>query len=688
MNINFFSTNKKRTVFPSDSFDEKNPMYELGVMNKTEKKQHRIEDDFPEEKYSEDDFEDENPLNKSRLDCGQGVFYQENTMLNMDLPIVTIKEESSSEEEEKEEKVFTISELEEIFVYGRHNVKHSDTESPDIELGVSSVSGDYEDSKKSGNSTDSTRSTSTTESRKSLWNKMIEDGKIDLIINENSGMLDQDLVFPSPPTNKEKVMYHKSGKVLIVSMGVFSFTALVLGMWLFALTSPYFYFFCVVALFIMIYLFVSYLVVTAWAKEFDLEKHNDIILTAAANNYLPSVDIYLPVCNEPVALLDNTWKYIKELEYPNFTVHVLDDGAKEEVKYLAELYGFNYVCREDRPHLKKAGNIRYTFARTSGDIFVIFDADFCPRPEFLTETIPYFMDEKIGILQTPQFFRRDKNQSWQEKGANVSQEFFYRLVQVARDRFNSAICVGTCGVYRRSAHEAFGGTAEIEHSEDVYTGFRVAQQGYKVKYVPQILALGVCPDNSKAYFSQQKRWASGCLQLTSSREFWKSNIGFMGKLCHFTGFMYYLATSLSMFTGPLPSLILIFFRPDLVFWFNVIFTVPGVFFSVIVMRCWAKQKYSFACYRVKVLQNYAHFFALKEVVTNSAASWVPSGSSSKKKKTAYDDAVKMMIGLTVFYSSMIIGGSCWRISEYPFYHFIPSVLIALSEMVLNVCTLM
>ena len=153
------------------------------------------------------------------------------------------------------------------------------------------------------------------------------------------------------------------------------------------------------------------------------------------------------------------------------------------------------------------------------------------------------------------------------------------------------------------------------------------------------------------------------------------------------GFMYYIATALSMFTGPLPGLLLIFFRPELVFWFNCIFTVPGVFFSVVVMRCWAKQKYSFDCYRCKVLQNYAHLFALKEVVTNSAASWVPSGASSRKRKTAYNDAIKLMIGLTVFYSVMIIGGSCWRISKFPWFHFVPSVLISLSEMILNVCTL-
>jgi len=693
-NISNIITNKKtKTVFPTESFDEENPMYELGVGNKTENLKYQIQDVFPEN----DDFEDKNPLNftkKIRLEDNftieDGIFYKENPMPKMDIPIVTVEESKEEENEDEEEDTgISIMDLEEIFVYGKNAKRNTKNALKyDMESGGSSVSDDSEKSGKSGKSTNSTQSTATTESRKGLWKKMIDDGKIDLIINENSGMLDQSLVFPSPPTDEEKVLYHKSGKGLIVSMGVFSFSALILGMWLFVLTSPYFYFFGAVALFVMVYLFVSYLGVTVWAKGFDVEKHNELIETAAYNNYFPSVDIYLPVCNEPVALLDNTWKYVQALEYPNFNVHVLDDGAKEEVKYLSELYGFNYVRREDRPHLKKAGNIRYSFTRTSGDIIVIFDADFCPRPEFLTETTPYFMDEKIGILQTPQFFRLDKNQSWQEKGANVAQEFFYRLVQVARDRFDSAICVGTCGVYRRTALAPFGGTAEIEHSEDVYTGFNIAKLGFKVKYIPQIMALGVCPDDNRAFFSQQKRWAQGCLCLTTSSEFWKSNISFMSKICHLCGFMYYISTAVSMFTGPFPGLVLIIFRPDLVFWFNVMFTVPGVFFSVVVMRFWAKQKYSFDCYRVKVIQNYAHFFALKETLMNSKITWTPSGVSSSRKKTAYDDSVKMMIVLTVFYTITIVGGSCWRASAFPWFHFLPSVAIVLSEMVLNICTLM
>ena len=37
------------------------------------------------------------------------------------------------------------------------------------------------------------------------------------------------------------------------------------------------------------------------------------------------------------------------------------------------------VLRANAPELKKAGNLRNAFERTSGDAIAIFDADFCPR---------------------------------------------------------------------------------------------------------------------------------------------------------------------------------------------------------------------------------------------------------------------------------------------------------------------
>lgn len=88
------------------------------------------------------------------------------------------------------------------------------------------------------------------------------------------------------------------------------------------------------------------------------------------------------------------------------------------------------IRRTDRPALRKAGNLRHAFSVTSGEAFVVFDADFCPRPDFLLETIPYLADASIGILQTPQFFSRRSEQMWVEQGAGVCQELFYRMEQV------------------------------------------------------------------------------------------------------------------------------------------------------------------------------------------------------------------------------------------------------------------
>ncbi|CAN0331818.1 unnamed protein product, partial [Ectocarpus sp. 13 AM-2016] len=187
--------------------------------------------------------------------------------------------------------------------------------------------------------------------------------------------------------------------------------------------------------------------VSIWGRDFDPEIHACIVRHGLDVAYSPTVDVFLPVCNEPAVLLANTWNHVLAMDYPHVTVHVLDDGAKDEVKALAGEYGFQYIRRDNRPELKKAGNLRYAFARTSGEVIVIFDADFCPRPDFLRETLPYLVDPSIGILQTPQFFRRREEQTWVEQGAGASQEYFYRLIQV-RQRGGEPRCARVGGVVR------------------------------------------------------------------------------------------------------------------------------------------------------------------------------------------------------------------------------------------------
>ncbi|CAN0184222.1 unnamed protein product, partial [Phaeothamnion confervicola] len=180
-----------------------------------------------------------------------------------------------------------------------------------------------------------------------------------------------------------------------------------------------FLWFALPASFISFYLLLSYFGIAVFGRDFDLQKHNTIIAKAEIENNWPSVDIYLPTAGEDLKILQNTYTYVSKLHYDKDKLHVfvLDDGGKETVKHLAHSFEFGYIDRPEKQN-KKAGNLRYAFARTSAELMCVLDADFCPRPDFLIETVPYFAtDPTIAITQTPQFFKWRKEQTWVERAA-------------------------------------------------------------------------------------------------------------------------------------------------------------------------------------------------------------------------------------------------------------------------------
>jgi cellulose synthase (UDP-forming) len=96
---------------------------------------------------------------------------------------------------------------------------------------------------------------------------------------------------------------------------------------------------------------------------------------------------------------------------------------------------------------------------------------------------------------------------------------FYRLIQTSRDTVDGAICVGTCAIYRRAALENSEGFAQIGHSEDVHTGVNLIRAGYKVRYLPVILAKGLCPETFSGYVNMMYRWCTGSLSLLADPRF-------------------------------------------------------------------------------------------------------------------------------------------------------------------------
>lgn len=270
-----------------------------------------------------------------------------------------------------------------------------------------------------------------------------------------------------------------------------------------------------------------------------------------------SVDVFIPVYGEPIEEITATAIAARDM-YGKHTTYILDDGDSDDVKAMAARVGVGYI-RRPRHTNAKAGNINYALSRTSGDFFLILDADFVAKPEFLYESLPFFENKHMAMVQTPQYYTNAMN--FVSTAAGYMQHVFYSMLMAGKNRFNAAFCVGTCVVFRRSAINSIGGMYEKSKSEDIWTSLTLHERGWQTVYINKVLAEGKTPETLKAYSKQQLRWATGSFEI-----FLRKNPLFNRKLSADQRLQYFLTTSF-YFTGFAVFMLLLL--PALQIYFNI-----------------------------------------------------------------------------------------------------------------------
>jgi cellulose synthase (UDP-forming) len=365
-------------------------------------------------------------------------------------------------------------------------------------------------------------------------------------------------------------------------------------------------------------------------QPFDREAHRQRVAaatTAAASTGRWSVDVFICTCGEDPAIVENTIMHATALQHAGpINVFVLDDRGIDAVRDAAALWGAQYVARPDRGWMKKAGNLRHGYEQSSGDMIIVLDADFAVRPDFLTQTLPYFDDPALGILQTPQFFRTSRD-NWVERGAAAQQEQFYRIGLRARDRRNGAICVGTNAVYRRSALDERGGMALLEHSEDIFTGMKVVDAGYRVDYLPLPLASGSTPDNTAALASQQYRWARGNFALAGTPLFKRMTLSPMQRLGLWDGWIFYVTSALSPLVALFVPIVSLAEAPEAITLAPAAMVLPALFTEFYLQPKWLHLSDGRASRRVGLISQAAHLYALRDHLTDRDQEWIPTGGA-------------------------------------------------------------
>ncbi|HSN12432.1 MAG TPA: cellulose synthase catalytic subunit, partial [Propionibacteriaceae bacterium] len=188
-----------------------------------------------------------------------------------------------------------------------------------------------------------------------------------------------------------------------------------------------------------------------------------------------SVDVFITTYNEPVDLVVATAEAAERITYPHKT-WILDDGDRDELREAALSLGVGYVTRGEewsgKPRHAKAGNLNNALMQTTGEYILVLDADMVAAPQILDRTLGYFADDKVALVQTPQYF----NNVPESDPLGSQAPLFYGPIQEGKDGWGAAFFCGSNAVLRREALMELGILGYVRATEkDVVSGLTRAR---------------------------------------------------------------------------------------------------------------------------------------------------------------------------------------------------------------------
>lgn len=231
----------------------------------------------------------------------------------------------------------------------------------------------------------------------------------------------------------------------------------------------------------------------------------------------PFVTIQLPVFNE-LYVMKRLLKNIAKIDYPKdkLEIQVLDDSTDESVEITAKQVDklkdrgldIHHIRRTNRKGFK-AGALKEGLKIAKGEYIAIFDADFLPKKDWLLETVPYFKNPEIGVVQT-RWSHINRNYSTLTRIQAFMLDAHFTLEQVGRNSKGHFINFnGTAGIWRKECILDAGNWQGDTLTEDIDLSYRAQLKNWKFKYLEKVETPAELPVIISAARSQQFRWNKG-----------------------------------------------------------------------------------------------------------------------------------------------------------------------------------
>ena len=327
----------------------------------------------------------------------------------------------------------------------------------------------------------------------------------------------------------------------------------------------------------MIGLTILYTAISIWLAIYGLNafvliwfyfRHRQPPPACPALDELPTVTVQIPLYNERY-VVERVIDAVAALDWPQdrLQIQVLDDST-DETSALAQAriaghrqqgLDIRHIRRETRRGFK-AGALNAGLQTARGEYVALFDADFCPEPEFLQRTVPHLVARpKLAFVQA-RWSHLNDGHSILTLAQSIALDGHFAIEHAARQRagllkgFN-----GTGGVWRTKAIQDCQGWDETQLTEDVDLAYRAQLEGWQGLALTDVSAPAEIPVTLAAFKQQQFRWAKGNLQccFKLAFPFLRAPLPWMARLQALIHLSYYLAHPLMLLVvlGTLPMIV-------------------------------------------------------------------------------------------------------------------------------------
>jgi len=238
-----------------------------------------------------------------------------------------------------------------------------------------------------------------------------------------------------------------------------------------------------------------------------------------APDYKPFVSIHIACKSEAAELVNKTVESTTKLNYDNYEVIVIHNNNQDahnwqKIQKYVESCGKNYkFVHIDKMPGFKAGALNYLnshYIDKKAEIIAIVDCDYIVTPDFLNETVGYFKNPEVGIVQVPQSYY---NVNSCNIGLAYEYRSFFTLVMHQAQRFNLVTFTGTMGLIRTDLIRKGLKWNEWCITEDVEAGVHINSVGFNGVYVDKSLGKGLMPFDYISLIKQRQRWTYGNMQI-------------------------------------------------------------------------------------------------------------------------------------------------------------------------------